>query len=251
VTRNGKRAWLFGTLHIGVEAERLPKVVWDKIGTATMFVMEMDVSDPAVPAAMAKEAMLPPDRNLERELGPELWRKTVAATGGVLPAPMLARFEPWFVVVTISAQLLPATRPMDAELQGRAKQEGDALVYLESWQQQVGMLEEAMDLEVLKDTVSRLDQEKKMAKAMLRAYLAGDADALAAIAFDPEEIKRHPKLYQKLFYQRNDAWLPVLQKQIARGDVFVAVGAAHLLGDRGLIAMLEKSGHQSKRLGAP
>jgi uncharacterized protein YbaP (TraB family) len=242
------KSYLFGTMHLGVAADDLPAVVWDKIREAKTFVMEADVTDPAALTGMMQKAQLPADKSLETELGPELWPKTVAAAQ--LPESMLARFKPWFVVVTITAQLMPKTQPMDSALQARAKEERDALAYLESWQEQVQMLEDGIGLDVLKDTVTRLDDEKKMAQSMHGAYVKGDAAALEKTAFDPAEMKRHPKLYDMLFFQRNDRWIPLLEKHMDAGTTFIAVGAAHLLGERGLVALLQKKGRTARRVTA-
>ena len=41
----------------------------------------------------------------------------------------------------------------------------------------------------------------------------------------------------------NNAWCPVIEKNIAKGSCMVAVGARHLLGNDGLIAMLRRKGY--------
>ena len=41
----------------------------------------------------------------------------------------------------------------------------------------------------------------------------------------------------------NQAWCPVIEQNIAKGPCMVAVGARHLLGNDGLIAMLRRKGY--------
>jgi uncharacterized protein YbaP (TraB family) len=49
--------------------------------------------------------------------------------------------------------------------------------------------------------------------------------------------------------QRNQAWLPKLNKQMAGGkQYFVVVGALHLVGQDGLLAMFEKDGYKVEQL---
>ena len=60
-------------------------------------------------------------------------------------------------------------------------------------------------------------------------------------------IKRQsPELmkFDDLFlYDRNKAWIPKIKKQISENPCFIAVGAAHLFGDGGVIDLLEKDGY--------
>jgi uncharacterized protein YbaP (TraB family) len=49
-------------------------------------------------------------------------------------------------------------------------------------------------------------------------------------------------------FSRNRDWIPKLEKLFAQGDVFVAVGADHLIGDKGVIKLLEARGFTAKRI---
>ena len=52
----------------------------------------------------------------------------------------------------------------------------------------------------------------------------------------------------QLLYSRNRDWIPKLEKILAPGDVFVAVGADHLIGPRGVIAQLRAKGFATARI---
>jgi uncharacterized protein YbaP (TraB family) len=39
-----------------------------------------------------------------------------------------------------------------------------------------------------------------------------------------------------------------MQRELRRGRAFVAVGALHLYGDRGVLALLEEDGYRAERL---
>ena len=50
-------------------------------------------------------------------------------------------------------------------------------------------------------------------------------------------------MYQRLLVERNRNWLPQIEALFARPrPAFVVVGAAHLVGPDGLIAMLKAKG---------
>ena len=44
-------------------------------------------------------------------------------------------------------------------------------------------------------------------------------------------------------YNRNKAWIPKIESEIKDKSCFIAVGAAHLFGEEGLIDLLKKNGY--------
>jgi len=58
-----------------------------------------------------------------------------------------------------------------------------------------------------------------------------------------------PGLRAALFTRRNQAWLLVIARAIAGGKrPFVAVGAAHMAGPQGLVALLNAAGWRVERM---
>jgi hypothetical protein len=58
-----------------------------------------------------------------------------------------------------------------------------------------------------------------------------------------QDVKDDPFMYQRLLVERNQNWLPKVEALFARPrPAFVVVGAAHLVGPDGLIAMLRAKG---------
>jgi uncharacterized protein YbaP (TraB family) len=60
----------------------------------------------------------------------------------------------------------------------------------------------------------------------------------------------YPELFERINTARNKAWLPKLEALLAELDknVLVVVGALHLLGNDGLIALLRSRGYRVERL---
>jgi uncharacterized protein YbaP (TraB family) len=60
-----------------------------------------------------------------------------------------------------------------------------------------------------------------------------------------------PTGYNTLIARRNQAWLPVIEKATTgKGTTFITVGAAHLIGPDGLVALLRQAGYSVSRLDA-
>lgn len=72
----------------------------------------------------------------------------------------------------------------------------------------------------------------------------GKYDAIVAILRRNSESPADADLYYKLLVaDRNRAWMPRLMRHLDEGNAFVNVGAGHLGGPEGLIALLRASGY--------
>jgi uncharacterized protein YbaP (TraB family) len=52
----------------------------------------------------------------------------------------------------------------------------------------------------------------------------------------------------QLVFARNRNWIPKLDKLLANGDVFIAVGADHLIGKPGVVELLRARGYEVTRV---
>ncbi len=63
-------------------------------------------------------------------------------------------------------------------------------------------------------------------------------------------IRDYPKLYKKVLTKRNRAWLNYLEEIMLTPETeFVLVGAAHMAGKKGLIALLKEKGYTIEQIG--
>ena len=56
---------------------------------------------------------------------------------------------------------------------------------------------------------------------------------------------------ERILYARNRDWIPKLEAIFAEGGAFVAVGEDHLIGDRGVVALLTARGYRLTRVTPP
>ncbi|MBL8742154.1 MAG: TraB/GumN family protein [Myxococcales bacterium] len=103
-------------------------------------------------------------------------------------------------------------------------------------------------MKVLDDMLGDMKKTEQMTLDLADAYRKGDVEKLTALTFDPEEMKKHPPMFDLLFFARNAKWAPKLGPMFDQGGVFVAVGAGHLLGDKGVPALLAKKGYSVERI---
>lgn len=245
-------SWFFGTMHLGTDAEKeLHPIVFERLAAARVVVFEANVFD-IDPFAAVELAMLPPGETVKDKLSPGRWKMLVDRVGSILmPESSLERFKPWMLVTLIMQDMLPKTEPMDGALYERAKDGKKEIVFLETLEEQVKMIDKSMDAKLLDDTLGDLPLAEKMLLDLAASYRAGELDKLTSLTFDPVEMKKHPAMFETLLYERNRRWVPKLAPLLEKGDVFVAVGAAHLLGDKSVIALMGEKGYAIDRMKKP
>jgi uncharacterized protein len=101
---------------------------------------------------------------------------------------------------------------------------------------------EADKKEWLLEFCKNIEKSKLEYRTLENAYLKQQAEEVYKIGFktNPEFIK-----YEKLFLtDRNIKWANYLQANMKLNAYFVAVGAAHLSGNNGLVSLLKRAGYK-------
>ena len=254
------RSHLLGTIHLGFGFDEvLTPDARKRFEQATRVMTEADVGA-ADPEQMLQAALLPPERSLRSVLGEDTWKKLLQRIDAQIPAPMLDRLEPWLPTVMLSLEDLgkvlrarkpgAETRQMDVELMKQARATGKALTHFETVQEQLAVFA-SIELEEQVRELRRLLDEDGSAQAsqLLESFSSGDEGRLSRALFDEAELKNAPIFYDRVLFDRNARWLPVIVREVDRGGAFIAVGAGHLLGERGIVAELKKRGYRVQRVG--
>lgn len=252
--KGGSSVYLFGTIHMGITAgQALTARVWEKFAASRRVALEADIwrVDPLAYFALTK---LSADRSLRKALPPATWKKLVELFDGGLSPAELDRFIPGFLEALVLRKLIKEVAiavPMELTLISRAKKGGKKLLHFESWRHQMKVLR-GLPLESmaqrLADILAHPAKYVRRFHRLRRAYLAGDVELLGKIMFGPEEVKKYPKMVEKLVYERNRQWLVKVEGLLATGGGFVAVGIAHLVGDKNLLDLLSKRGYEVRRV---
>jgi uncharacterized protein len=253
--KDGKTSWLVGSLHVlTADAHPLPATMEQAFGRARTLMEEMDVNDitsPEIMGAVAAKGLFMDGQNLETVLPRDTYAKLaqrMTSTG--LPIEMVKMMRPWMVDLTLSASAMQRAGfdpelGIDVHYRRKAAQNGMALTMLETAAEQIDYLAGLpMDVQVaqLKKTVDEGDTELKEVREIAAAWRAGDAAAIERLLL--KGMKDSPAFYQSLLVDRNRRWLPRVESCLSTGSCFIVVGAAHMVGGDGLIAMLKAKGYK-------
>jgi hypothetical protein len=195
--------------------------------------------------------LLPGSVTLEQVVSPATYalvRRTVTGLG--MPVEPLVKFKPWMLALTLEGlQLMTAgfdpELGLDKHFYDLAQTSGKSVQGLETTDYQISRFDE-MTMEqqdhLLAETLKALETEQASAGRLVQSWRAGDVAAVEAIVL--ADLKSEPQLYQRLLVERNRTWLPKLEALFARkSPAFVVVGAAHLVGPDGVVAMLKAKGY--------
>ncbi len=93
----------------------------------------------------------------------------------------------------------------------------------------------------LLNSVDSINNNKVLFDKMVRVYLSQEIEKIEAM-FKEEEFGMKDGLEQ-LLDKRNINWVEQLKTILPKTNIFMAVGAAHLVGEKGVIELLKKEGY--------
>jgi uncharacterized protein YbaP (TraB family) len=244
-------AFLFGTVHVDdPRVTRLPEAVTRRFDAAGEFTMEV-IFDPAMLKTLAGRMLYADGRDLPQVAGAELFGKAAAAAGDLgLPPEALRLFRPWAVAMLLIMPRQQHGDVLDVMLMKRAQEQGKPVHQLETVDEQIALFEnlpERDQLMMLRHTVDNLETARRGVRDVVEAWLARDLAALARISdradiSDPEMRRFNERFRAELIDGRNLRMVERMQPRLQAGG-FIAVGALHLHGARGVLAELAALGY--------
>jgi len=125
------------------------------------------------------------------------------------------------------------------------------IMELESLQEQMDLLFELPDQDMfLRYTLLELDKMGDLFKRLLRAWRTGDDQTMSELMLKPYVDKAEFKsIIARFFDDRNLAMTAKIEKLLQHNETyFVVVGAGHLVGEAGIVALLRQRAHVVRQL---
>jgi hypothetical protein len=253
-TRQQGAVYLVGSVHmLTKDFYPLAPAIEAGFKDSDLLVEEVDLAEMLAPDqqfSLLARGMLPAGQTLDKVVSPATMALVNARVGSLgMPASALQQFKPWFLAMTLMAVEwekagFDAALGLDKHFYDRAQTEGKTVQGLETTEYQIsrfdGMAMTQQD-RFLAESLKDLDAEKASVQKIADAWKAGDLPTLERLVL--QDVKDDQFMYQRLLVERNRNWLPKIEALFARrGRAFIVVGAAHLVGPDGLIAMLKAKG---------
>ena len=252
ISGNGlqKPSYLFGTFHLMCKddiqfSEQLKAAV---ANSATIY-MELDMDDPALMLSGMMMMTMKGGKKLTDFYSKEEYKKIEVFFKDSLSAPLsfLQTMKPFMLVALLYPKMMPCktVSGVEEELMKLVKLQKKEIKGLETMELQAAVFDsipyEEQAKELLK-SIDSMDLNRKNFDTMMRVYKSQRLSGIEAL-FSKSELgmQNHEDI---LLNKRNINWVGQLGPILKKENVFIAVGAGHLVGENGLISLLRKKGYK-------
>ena len=257
----GAHGYVIGSIHmLDSSIYPLDAVFEQSFDECDVMALEADVfgGDPmGMLATMMERAMYPEGQTLQSQLTPRDYQEVSQALAQLdLPIEMLQGMRPWFltmlVVQTMAMKFgLQPELGIDHHFYQKASGRME-VVELESVEMQIGILSKLTDHQGVLLLADSVDDFKSIDDfhAMVDLWRRGDTASMAnEVEKDARQRPELKALDEALLRGRNPGMTSGIERLLAAGRTpFVIVGAAHLVGERGVLQLLEQRGYHVEQL---
>ena len=253
--------YVLGSIHFfKKEAYPLHQKIENAFDQSEVLIVEANVNDIAKLdiEKLVESALYPDPETLERHVSAETYGLIKKETGRVgIPLELINRQKPWFLALLLeSLELLKLgfdpNYGIDKYFLSRATGK-KKIVELESLDYQIDLLSKFSDQEqelFLLYTVKDLRVLRQELDRLTQAWISGDAKGMESIMTRGfVEDSRMSSVYEKLILERNRSMASKIEEFLRNKEIYFAVvGAAHLVGNQGIIEILKGKGYLVEQL---
>lgn len=259
--KSGKNTvYLSGTIHLLRSSDYpLPAAYEQAYSASSILAFETDIEktrEPAFQQQMLQTVLLPAPQKLEDFLQPgTLKQLNTHLSENKMGIQYFSRFRPVMVAITLTVLELEKLgingEGVDNYFFHKARTDGKSTLALESLQQHLEYLSsmgQGQEDLMIQQTLNDINTLDSQFSAMIEFWRKGDTIRMQELFVDPMKDDFEP-IYQQLLVERNNNWMPIITQMLKTTETeMVLVGAAHLLGEEGLIRQLRRSGYEITQL---
>ncbi len=250
-------SWLYGTIHlIGKDDFFLTDSTKAFIERSEMVTFEInmeDMTDLSAQLGLLMQAFMDDGKTLKDLLSEEEYKLVQAHFQEIgLPLFMFERIKPMFLTVMASGDMSPTAMSSgdmlsyEMEIMDLAQKSKKKMGGLESMEFQMSVFDSIpyeAQAQMLVESIKATDAGDEEFAKMVELYKNQDVQGMVKMMGTDEGISEYEDL---LLNTRNKNWIPVMGEMMQTQPTFFAVGAGHLGGEMGVVALLRKEGYTVK-----
>lgn len=253
VTGNGlqKPSYLFGTFHLMCKENfEITPAIKTAVTNSDQVFEEMKMDDPATQLKMM--TLMISSTSIKELLGEEEYEKVSSSFQKItgMPFMLFNKMKPFAAITMLTQKSITCSETVMPEMEfvKLAKSLEKPVLGLETVEDEMKAIDKMSidsQLVYLKQMTLNFDSTKLGMIAMQNEYKKRDPEALAKYM---KEQGASGDFEVALLVDRNNAWIPVIEKAMKEKPTFFAFGAGHLGGEIGILNLLKQKGYTLKPL---
>ena len=250
-------SYVFGTIHVAdPRVLDLPEPIGNALARSKRYYTE-SVQGEREAARFFEAAQFEDGRRLEPLIGAAAYSKAAAMLRArQVSDDVIARLKPWAVLANLT--VTPEDyghSTLDQRLLELARERRLRVMGLEGIEEQISVFERIpleTQVELLKHALDHRDELAAMIEPVIQAWMRRDLAGIRAAgdsvaAHYPEMAGHYRILFERVVENRSVVMAHRLFMPLREGGAFVAVGANHLYGSQGILALIERQGYKVQR----
>lgn len=257
VTKGAAASHLYGTIHdADPRLAALPAPVAGALGRARSLLVEF-LPDSYSAARFTEAALFDDAQTLDAKIGAEDFARVVEDLAAIgLEPDFINKLKPWAALLNLRHTTATFGATPDAQVLALARERGISVEQMEDVEEQIFAFDESppeTQVALLRHSLAHRAELLELESRTLDAYLQRDLAGIwrlraAFVARYPDVAPQQEVMTKRLLYDRSVVMAYRMQRELRRGRAFVAIGALHLYGQRGVLALLEDDGFRATRV---
>ncbi len=250
VSGNGleQPSYLFGTIHLICSKDfRTSDSLLSKLTESQQLILELDMDDPTMMLIMQQNMFMKNGQKIQELLN----EKEVRVIDNYfkdslgMNIAIFANAKPFILMSLMYSKLLGCTpESYELFLTQRAEQQKKEILGLETVSEQMAIFDSIpyqLQAKMLLDIIRDAPKAQVEFRKMVELYQKQDVEGLLKMTDSSQfDFSAYESI---LLNDRNKRWIAKIERYIKLKPSFIAVGAAHLGGERGILSLLRKQGY--------
>jgi uncharacterized protein YbaP (TraB family) len=250
-------SYVFGTIHIAdPRVLELPEPVSLALARSRHYYTE-SLQGEREAARFFEAAQFEDERRLEPLIGAAAYAKAATMLRErQVGDEIIARLKPWAVLANLTVTPEDyGNSTLDQKLLEMARERRLRVMGLEGVEEQISVFERIplqTQVVLLKHALDHRDELAAMIEPTIQAWMKRDLAGIRAAGdrigiLYPEMAEHYRILFKRVVENRSVVMVHRLFMPLREGGAFVAVGANHLYGAQGMLALIERQGYKVRR----
>jgi len=240
-------SYLYGTFHMLCPKDfTMPENVQQAFHSTQQLYLEIDMDDPSLTKKMMKGITMKDGHTLQEYLKQKDYDSVskLFQQYSHIPLAAVASYKPFMLSALLYPSMLGCTPiAFEKEFEKMAKKDSMQIYGLETIEDQLNIFDSIpyqQQADMLMKGLYEFDKNKRSLEKLVKTYLQKDVAKLYEETQDDKDFGEYEGV---LLSKRNNNWIPVIIREATQKPTFFAVGAGHLGGKEGVIALLRKQGY--------